>query len=225
MNPASEIRAVTFDVGSTLIEPWPSVGHVYADVASACGHGNLCAEELERRFRVAFRARNGLVNTKTEWSVIVDETFAGLLPQPPSESFFPKLYERFAQADTWRIFEDVAPTLAALREKGLKLGVISNWDERLRPLLKSLGLAGRFDGIAVSCEVGANKPEPAIFKAAVGQLGVPAPSVLHVGDSLELDLLGARAAGLQAVQIERDAEAAHDSQIRSLLDLRSLVER
>jgi putative hydrolase of the HAD superfamily len=219
----ADIQAVTFDVGSTLIEPWPSVGHVYAEVAAAHGHGNCSAEELERRFRAAFHARGGLVNTKQEWSVIVDEAFAGLLPKPPSESFFPELYERFAQAGAWRIFEDVAPTLAALRQRGLKLGVISNWDDRLRPLLKSLQIADQFDVIVVSCEVGASKPASAIFQAAVEQLGLPASTLLHVGDSFELDVLGARAAGLHAVQIERQAATGRGSQIKSLLDLRALV--
>jgi putative hydrolase of the HAD superfamily len=217
------IQAVTFDVGNTLIAPWPSVGHVYAEVAAAHGHGNCSAEALERRFRAAFHARGGLINTKQEWSLIVDETFAGLLSKPPSESFFPELYERFAQAGAWRIFEDVVPTLAALRQRGLKLGVISNWDDRLRPLLKSLQIADQFDVIVVSCEVGASKPASAIFRAAVKQLGVPACSLLHVGDSFAMDVLGARAAGLHAVQIERQAEAGHDSQIKSLLDLRTWV--
>jgi putative hydrolase of the HAD superfamily len=138
-------------------------------------------------------------------------------------SFFPELYERFAQAGAWRVFEDVTPTLAVLRQRGLKLGVISNWDDRLRALLNSLKLADRFDGIVVSCEVGANKPAATIFEAAAQELGVPAPSILHVGDSFELDVLGARAAGLQAVQIARGAEAVRDSQIKSLLDLRALV--
>ncbi len=223
MNRAPGIQAVTFDVGSTLIEPWPSVGHVYAEVAAAHGHRNLCADELERRFRLAFHARNGLVSTKSEWSVIVDETFAGLLPRPPSESFFPELYERFAQTGAWQIFDDVVPTLVALRQRKLKLGVISNWDDRLRPLLKSLELADRFDVIVVSCEVGANKPAAAIFEAAAKQLGAPAGSLLHVGDDFELDVLGARAAGLQALQIEREAGALRDSQIPSLRDLLGLA--
>ena len=117
----------------------------------------------------------------------------------------------------------MAPTLAALRQRALKLGVISNWDDRLRPLLKSLQIADQFDVVVVSCEVGASKPASAIFQAAVKQLGVPASSLLHVGDSFELDVLGARAAGLHGVQIERQAEAVHDGQIKSLLDLQALV--
>jgi putative hydrolase of the HAD superfamily len=215
------IRAVTFDVGSTLIEPWPSVGHVYAEVAAAHGHGTFSADELDHRFRATFRSFGGLVNTKSEWARIVDETFAGLLPEPPSRTFFPELYERFAQGSAWRIYDDVAPTVAALSQRGLKLGVISNWDDRLRPLLKSLQLGDRFEIIVVSCEVGASKPAPAIFKVAVEKLGVPAAAILHVGDSLELDVEGARAAGLNAVQIKR--EAIQGDGIKSLLDLLTLV--
>jgi putative hydrolase of the HAD superfamily len=117
----------------------------------------------------------------------------------------------------------VAPTLAALRQRGLKLGVISNWDDRLRPLLKSLQIADQFDVIVVSCEVGASKPASAIFQAAVKQLGLPANSLLHVGDSFARDVLGARAAGLQGVQIERQAATGRDSRIKSLLDLPASV--
>jgi putative hydrolase of the HAD superfamily len=215
------IQAVTFDVGSTLIEPWPSVGHIYAEVAATHGHGNVSAEELERRFHLAFRTHGKAVNTKPEWARIVVETFAGLLPRPTSESFFPELYERFARAGAWRIFDDVAPTLAALRQHGLKLGVVSNWDDRLRSLLNSLQLANHFEIIVVSCEVGASKPSPQIFEAAVNQLGVPRTSILHVGDSLEMDVQGAHAAGLSAMQIKR--EVGRPGAIRSLLDLLPLI--
>lgn len=216
-----QILAVTFDVGNTLIEPWPSVGHVYAEVAGAHGCGNFSAEELDRRFHAAFRNHGKAVNTRSDWSSIVDETFAGLLSELPSGTFFPKLYERFAQADAWRVFDDVTPTLAALRQRGLKLGVISNWDDRLRSLLESLQFTDWFDSIVLSCEVGASKPATAVFETAVQQLGMPAAAILHVGDSFEMDVEGARNAGLNAVQIERNA--SHTAGIKSLRDLASLV--
>jgi putative hydrolase of the HAD superfamily len=217
------IRAVTFDVGSTLIEPWPSVGHVYAEVAAAHGHGKFSPAELERRFRAAFCRFGGRINTRAEWARIVDDTFAGLLPARASAGFFPELYARFAQAGAWRIFDDVSPTLDALRQRGLKLGVISNWDDRLRPLLASLKLTEPFEAIVVSCEVGASKPAPEIFASAVAQLDLPPASILHVGDHLEMDVLGARAAGLNAVRIERMGRPARDEHVRSLLDLVPLV--
>jgi putative hydrolase of the HAD superfamily len=198
------IQAVTFDVGGTLIEPWPSVGHVYAQVAARHGVKNASAKLLEARFRSAFRARKNLNDTRAGWESLVDEVFRGLADEPPSATFFEELYDRFAQAAAWRVFDDVRPTLTALAARGIRLAVVSNWDERLRPLLHVLDLANHFEVIVVSCEVGCAKPAPGIFAAAATRLGLPAGSILHVGDSLELDVEGARAAGMSAVQVLRD---------------------
>jgi putative hydrolase of the HAD superfamily len=216
------IRAVTFDVGSTLIEAWPSVGAVYATVAAQHGCPLLDAGELERRFRDAFEATGRRANSRADWERIVDAAFAGLLVEPPSRTFFPALYERFGRATAWRIFEDVPPTLAALRERGLRLGVISNWDDRLRGLLEELGLARHFEVIVISCEVGALKPERRIFDTALRALGLPAAAVLHVGDDFESDVLGARAAGMAALHLARKGPAG-DGTIRSLTELVSRV--
>ena len=217
------IHAVTFDVGGTLIEPWPSVGHVYAEVAANRGIANLTPEELQRRFVTAFHRRARPLHSAEDWAEIVDETFAGLVTELPSKTFFPELYERFAQAAAWRIYPDVEPTLGALAGRGLKLGVISNWDDRLRPLLSALGLADSFETIIVSCEAGASKPATAIFQKAAEQLGVPPHTILHVGDSFAMDVEGARTAGLKAVQIERKAPPAQHGQITSLGDLLLLI--
>lgn len=219
MNNLAGIRAVTFDVGNTMIEVWPSVGNVYAEVAAAHGHTGFSPEELDRRFRAALHAHGKAVNTKLEWALIVEESFAGLSSKPISEEIFPELYDRFARASAWRIFDDVEPTLSALRKRGLKLGVISNWDDRLRRLLHALGLADQFEVIVVSCEVGASKPEHAIFETAVQQLGVPAQAILHVGDNFEMDVAGANAAGLRGVQVDRQASRLGEAQIGSLGDL------
>lgn len=216
---AGNIRAVTFDVGNTLIEVWPSVGHVYAEVASAYGHTGFSPEELNRRFRTVLNAHGKAVNTKREWAHIVEESFAGLLSRPISNEIFPELYDRFVRASAWRIFDDVEPTISVLRKRGMKLGVISNWDDRLRPLLHALGLADQFDVIVISCEVGVSKPERAIFETAVQQLGVPAQDVLHVGDNFDMDVAGANAAGLHGVQVDRQATVLGEAQISSLLDL------
>lgn len=216
------IRAVTFDVGSTLIEAWPSVGAVYAEVAAQHGCAHLTAEELERRFREAFEARGRRANSRADWERIVDAAFAGRVATPPSRTFFPVLYERFARASAWRIFDDVLPTLDALRARGLRLGVISNWDERLRGLLEELGLARRFEVIVVSCEVGVLKPERRIFEAALRALALPAEAVLHVGDDFESDVLGAQGAGMRALHLARRG-AEGDGAIRSLRELEERV--
>src|ERR1051325_5177955 len=223
MGTPRRIQAVTFDVGGTLIEPWPSVGHVYAEVAAKHGHSGLSPEDLSQRFRAAFRAHGTAVNTKAEWARIVDEAFAGLLDKPPSETFFPELYERFARADAWRGFEDVGPTLDVRKQRRMKVGVIANWDDRLRPLLGALKLAEHFEAIIVSCEVGVSKPSPRIFQTAAAQLGFPADAILHVGDSFEMDVGGAESAGLRAVRVDRGSTERSGKQIRSLLDLLKLL--
>src|SRR5437763_2728433 len=140
MMPARQIQAVTFDVGGTLIRPWPSVGHVYAEVAAQHGLRNLSPESLNQSFAAAWREKKNFQHTKEGWARLVDQTFAGLCEPPPSRAFFPAIYQRFAEADTWRIYDDVLPALDALASKDVPLAVISNWDERLRPLLRQLRL-------------------------------------------------------------------------------------
>ncbi len=220
---ATHIQAVTFDAGGTLIRPWPSVGHVYAEMAAAHGFPGLSPEVLSRRFSAAFHAREAFDHSPAEWADIVVEALDGLVPEPAARGLFPELYERFAQPGAWRIFDDVEPSLDSLAARGLKLGIISNWDDRLRPLLERLGLAKRFEVTIVSCEVGCAKPALGIFQRAVQELGVPARAVLHVGDDLAMDVQGARAAGLQAVQIARTPMPAAEDRVDSLLDLPARV--
>src|SRR5689334_3044203 len=120
MKPFSGIRAVTFDAGGTLIEPWPSVGHVYAEVAARHGFENLAPELLNQRFAAAWRSQGRFDHTRTDWAEIVDLTFTGLVPGDSVRRFFPVLYERFAQPDAWRIYDDVLPGLKTLAVRGLK---------------------------------------------------------------------------------------------------------
>jgi putative hydrolase of the HAD superfamily len=214
-----QIQAITFDIGGTLIQPWPSVGHVYAEVAARHGVRNVSAELLEARFKQAWQALRNFTETRAGWEELVDEAFEGLAAEPPSTTFFPELYDRFAQAEAWHIFDDVRPTLDALTARGIRLGVISNWDERLRELLRRLRLDTYFEIIIVSCEVGSSKPAPGIFAHAASRLGLPPASILHVGDSLEMDVAGARAAGFCPVQVARQQVSPGDGQIGSLWEL------
>ena len=213
------IQAVTFDVGGTLIEVWPSVGHIYAEVAARHDVTGLSASLLNRRFAAAWGAAGTFNHSRRGWAGLVDATFRGLTARPPSRTFFPELYARFASPASWRIFPDVFPALEGLAARGLKLGVISNWDERLRPLLRQLRLAGYFETIVVSREVRASKPARAIFQQAVDRLRLPPEAVLHVGDSLTMDVRGARAAGLSALLLQRGAPPVAAGQIKSLLEL------
>jgi len=211
-----DIEAVTLDAAGTLVEPWPSVGDVYARVAEECGIGPVSVGELNRRFGKAWKAKQGFDYSRIAWRKIVEQTFAGLAPLKPA--FFDHLYEEFAQPRCWRVYEDVAPALECFRAKGLKLAVISNWDERLRPLLTQMGLAPYFEAIVISAELRVHKPDRAIFDHTAGVLQTSPGKILHVGDSNEEDFEGARVAGFQAALLERDKSGAAISSLADFID-------
>jgi putative hydrolase of the HAD superfamily len=213
------IQAVSFDVGGTLIEPWPSVGHVYAEVAADHGHGRFSPATLNRQFGEAWKRKVNFDHSRAAWRRLVRQTFTGLLAPETAGRLLDDLYRRFACGLAWRVFDDVFPTLRALKTRGLKLAVISNWDERLRPLLHDLQLAPFFDALAISVEVGCPKPSPRIFARCVAGLGLPPSSILHVGDSPAEDIDGARRAGMQAVLIRRKPGGRDSDGIRSLAAL------
>jgi len=130
-------------------------------------------------------------------------------------------------------YPDAAPALAALRARGIRLVVASNWDCSLAEVLASTGLGGALDAVVPSAKVGAAKPDPRLFEAALAEAGVARERAVHVGDSVEHDVEGARAAGVSAVLVRRargaggPAAAARvptgTAQIRSLAELPALL--
>ena len=119
-------------------------------------------------------------------------------------------------------FSDAAPALRALRARGVRLVVASNWDWSLHEVLSRVGLNGLVDGVVTSAEVGARKPAVEVFERALSIAGVPAARAIHVGDSYEEDVLGARAAGVEPVLIRRD-DGRVCSDVRTVSSLRELV--
>ena len=213
-----KFKAITFDVGGTLIEPWPSVGHVYAEVAARFGVDGIAAETLTQNFIRAWKTRASFDYATESWFDIVRESFGEHAAQLPPE-FYPAVFNRFADADTWRVHDDVLPTLETLATRGMKLGIISNWDARLRPLLAALNLSQHFSSIVISCEVGATKPDARLFAKAAQELGVAPGEWLHVGDSLPMDVGGAEKFGAHGRQIVRDRPLTDARQVASLLDV------
>ena len=110
----------------------------------------------------------------------------------------------------WKVFPESRSTLAALRERGLRTAVISNWDRRLPQILDALDLTRWFDVITVSAVEGVEKPAAAIFDRTVERLGVPAGACMHVGDSPLEDYDGAERAGMTPVLIDRRGAFAMD---------------
>lgn len=100
-------------------------------------------------------------------------------------------------------FPDAEPALAELRERGLRLVVVSNWDCGLAEVLERIGLLALVDAVVVSAVVGAPKPDRRLFAAALAAAGCAASEAVHVGDSIDHDLAGARAAGIRALLLDR----------------------
>lgn len=216
------IEAVLFDAGQTLVHVHPSVGAVYADVASA--HGvTASADALESAFRRLWHSRRAafpddLGHASSEalerawWHAMVKDVFdaAGAWEalEGRFDDFFEDVYQRFAEAEPWRIFDDVIPCLDALAARGVRRAVVSNWDRRLPRLLERLGLKERFDAVLTSAEVGRRKPHPRIFEHALERLGLSPDRVIYVGDSYDEDVVGARRAGITPLLIDRQKRAA-----------------
>jgi putative hydrolase of the HAD superfamily len=116
-------------------------------------------------------------------------------------------------------FDDVAPALMELRERLLRLVVVSNWDWSLSDVLGGLGLLPLLDAVVTSAEVGAAKPDRAIFEAGLTAAGCSAAEVVHVGDSIENDVEGASGAGIRPLLLAR----AGGGDLRSLKELPALL--
>jgi len=232
---------VFFDVAGTLIRVRDGVGAQYARVAERFGVAADPAA-IEREFRRAFRAappmafpgvlREAIPGLERAiWRGIVRDVFAGaglLAAFAPGvfDAYFDAVYRHFEDAAVWEVFPDVVPALAALRALGCSLGVVSNFDGRVLPILDGLGLAPWFASVTLSSQVGVTKPDPAIFAEALARHGAEPAQALHVGDSPAEDGEGARAAGLRAVLIdrtERHADRLGVARVASLAALPGMI--
>lgn len=235
------IRAVFFDAGHTLLHAVPSVGEVYAQESAKLGV-RVTGEEIARVFVPTFRAfvKEYLphVGSSDEqdyamWREITHRVYRQIpaLAALDFQTWFETLYARFGRPDAWRFYDDVIPALSDLRRRGLRLGVISNWDSRLRRISDGLGLTSRMDVVVISAEAGVRKPHPGIFEHALSRIGVRPEEAMHVGDLPEEDVEGARRAGLHPVYMDREprvTERVLPSEvpvIRSLSEIVPLLSR
>jgi len=133
-----------------------------------------------------------------------------------------RLTEALLASITFTAYADVTPALRALRAGGARLVVVSNWDVSLHHVLDQLGIAPLLDGVVTSAEQGSRKPDPAIFALALDLAGVGPREAIHVGDSLDEDIRGARAAAIEPVLIRRDGSPGPPG-VRTIAALSELV--
>lgn len=223
------LKAVFFDAGNTLFRPYPSVGHVYARLARR--HGVRVAPVwVQKRFGEEWKKRNGLAQLKDEkhekiwWRNLVRTVFDGAFPSEKKfHAYYEELYHAFAMPATWRLYPETISVLKALQKKGVRMGIVSNWDSRLFALCDGLGVTPFMEFILASAVEGTVKPEKRIFHRGLKKMGLKPSEALHIGDSFREDHWGARRAGLQALLITRDghrpAGAACVPSLKSLLRL------
>jgi HAD superfamily hydrolase (TIGR01549 family) len=225
----SGYRAVLLDALGTLVElepPWPLLQGTLA-----ARHGIAVPESQAKQAMLAEMAyyrvhhqdggdQSSLADLRRRCALVLQDQ----LPQAASLSV-EEMTEALLDSLRFTPFPDAAPALAALRAAGLRLAVVSNWDCSLRSVLAELGLAGAVDAIVVSAEAGALKPDAAIFLAALEQLRREPHEAVFVGDSLETDVLGARAAGLRALLLERGGAGAPGADgVERVFSLHEVVE-
>jgi putative hydrolase of the HAD superfamily len=224
----SGIRAITFDAAGTLVDPYPSVGAVYAEIGRQ--HGlPVEAEELERRFRTVFKvrrlhARTDEAGERIFWRGLAGEVFAPWADAATMDHLYPELWETFAEARRWRPRTDVPTLFSALRARGLRLAILSNWDSRLHRVIDGHGWLRWLDGVFISSELGAEKPSPEIFTKVACSLDCAPHELLHVGDSIEHDITGALAAGWHAAWLDHGKPVDLDPRALRLQSLEALPE-
>ncbi|NJL19163.1 MAG: HAD-IA family hydrolase [Bdellovibrionaceae bacterium] len=199
---AMSVPFLFFDVGGTLLRTARPVGELYGEIARHYGV-KADAGLLDAAFRKVLREQRtrepGLrsADDRAWWRHVVALTWEGVgRPEGfPTADYFEELYAAYARPDQWRLFPDVLPALERAADKGWPLGVFSNWDVRLRGLLHGLGLAEYFEAIAISSEIGAEKPQRLAFERAGQLAGRSERELILIGDDPEIDLRGAREAG------------------------------
>jgi putative hydrolase of the HAD superfamily len=228
---------VLLDVGETLVGPSGSFGAIYAQVLEQMGRESS-ADHLERCLREVWAEQDRIVPPGSDryahyaggereyWFRFARNTLERAFGEPVEERFVLEVLEQlrvaFRDRAAWKVYPDVVPALQGLRADGVRLGVVSNWDSRLPTLLEELGLSDYFETLGVSHLEGVEKPDPILFRRVLERLGAAPEEALHVGDVPALDLVGAQAAGVDAVLIDRKGtlEDSHPA----LSDLRGLPE-
>lgn len=193
-------KALLVDAAGTLIKPSQSTAQVYHEIGLKYGV-KFTEKEIAARYRSAYGHLWCRYRLRYEedgrlfWQLIVEEATGCKDP-----ALLEDLYEYYITPQAWHIGDpEAGKALKAIRRAGIKLAVVSNFDTRLRPLMRALQCYEWFDAVVVSAEVGAEKPNPAIFRVACEALGVRCSETLHVGDDRRNDIVGASLAGCDSL--------------------------
>ena len=227
--------AITFDCAQTLVKvDWqPAILAVKSAKMAGVDFEALPAAEIyERILRKRWPEFMELNKTREEkvlaqfWRELTDDWLdeAGM-PADKADDVVKHANELlFGEgSEVFQLYDDVVPCLDTLRENGIRLAVVSNWDNSLHRTLRMFGLTEYFEHVVASLEEGVEKPDPRLFKIALDRLGVEPEHALHVGDNPLDDWQGATDAGMRAFVIDRNSPAPSEARITSLAQLPEAV--
>jgi len=219
------VQTLFLDAGGVLVFPnWSRVSLALARRGVSIAPDALAAAEplAKRRLDVGgtVQATNDRQRGWLYFNLVLTE--AGVPLTPATDAALEELHEYHAAENLWETVPgDIVPALGRLRASGLRLVVVSNANGRLRHAFTRLGLADKVDVLFDSFEEGVEKPDPRLFRIALERSGASPETTTHVGDLYHVDVVGARAAGLQAVLIDSaNLYAEYDCpRVRSLSEL------
>ena len=216
---------ILLDAAYTLILPAEPVGRVYTRHLEATTGLAVNPEDMQAAFQHAFTAANppdytlhssGNMAEREWWRNLVSQVLCELasdeitaLDPDTFELFFDSLYTHFADPAAWSLYPETIEFLDAASDLG-PLAVVSNFDDRLTPILDGLALTPFFDHIFTSADACARKPDHALFTLALEHLGHPPRKTFHCGDSFEADYQGASALGIHAFHLQRPRHTLFD---------------
>lgn len=227
------IQAIFFDAAGTLFRVRGSVGEVYGRVA-ARHRPEIAAADLDAAFREVFAASKPLRfpnltgahlhQIETQWWYdVVYKVLGRFDVLLDFDEYRRDIYEVFRGAGGWELYPETHDTLAALRGRGYRMAVVSNFDSRLPDVLAALGIAELFEDITFATAHGVAKPDPDLFRIPLQRLGLAPEAVVHVGDHMDEDVVGSRAVGLRPILVSRDGRRLPSVDLQAIRTLDQLL--
>jgi len=226
------IKAAFFDLYQTLACYQPPREEIQSQVLKELGieaapeallYPLVIADEFiyQEHARMPFRKRSD-EERKALWgqyqAIVLKE--AGI---EPNQELIRGILGRMQQVKfDMALFDDVLPALSQLKDKGLILGLISNVDNDIAPVLSKLGLEPLLQVVVTSADAGCNKPRQEIFQEAARRAGIQPQEAVYVGDQYQIDVIGANQAGMKGILLDRGGyfkETIEEPKIQSLYQL------